>query len=436
MTTAEGASTELAGRDEHGLVDAAAPDISEVEVQLVTRRALILEAKAREARAYYNLAKSFSKTKMVKECYQWNGIEDPEHPKFDMGPVQNLAAAMMFGGKLGIDVEDAGLLVIMIKDQPSLEAKTMVALIRRWIDQRVAAGRTRPAVDGGDGIWEVEADDKHCVWAARRDGMEKSVEWNIARAERAGYTDDITLRSGGTKKSMYVTIPTEMLRARTQSEISRLMFSDVLRGLQYSAEELRMDELIERAVPVVHNRSGGKGMAALEQSFAGQPPLTVDGEIVADPPVGSPPEDIPLASAKDLSPVHITLGEAGITDREQKLVVLRKLADREIASSKELNVQEVADIMATFNRWKASKNLPEQLLALVQGKQAAPERATSTQLAKLRKTLREAGIETPQMLGWIGDVIGQQVTNINSLTEVDVLDCMKAATKKAEHAEG
>lgn len=416
-------------------------EVMQRETYFTTQRALRVEAKAREMKAYYQLAQSLSKTAMVKESYQWNGITNADHPKYDLKPVQNLAAAMMFGAKLGIEPEDAGLLVIMIKNSPSLEAKTMVGIIRSWCDKRVAQGRTKTYEEGGDWIWEVSASDKEVVWAARRDGDEKSCAWSIARADNAGYTEDIQTQNG-TRRSMYKSIPIEMLRARAQSEVARLLFSDVLRGMQYSAEEM---ELVERTVnrPVEQPVRPGKGMAALEQhvqqgghmaAYGGE---TIDGEVVApdSPPDAAQGEAGPVGGATEgqLTPVHIKLGEVGITERAEKLLALSALVDRKLTSSKQLTPGECAHIVAVLNQWKDQARA--NLLQLIAGDTSVmvppvpQEKASTGQLRKLINAYKKAGIVDQEMLDHITGVVGWTCDDINRLTEDDANDCInKLAT--------
>lgn len=424
-------------------------EVYERETFFTTQRAIRVEAKAREMKAYYNMALSLSKTTMVKECYQWNGITDKEHPQYDMSPVQNLAAAMMFGAKLGIEPEDAGLLVISIKGTPTLEAKTMVGIVRTWCDKRVAQGRTKPFNEGGDWIWEVSASETEVVWAARRDGDEKSCAWTITRADVAGYTDDIKTRNGN-RRSMYKTIPIEMLRARAQSEVARLQFSDVLRGMQYSAEEM---QLVERSVerPVQQVRPG-RGMAALEQHMGsgahlaayGGPGAVADAEVVNDPedphapPVepetaqeDSSPQEEPVTD-KELTPVHILLGEAGITERGDKLVVLGALVDNpELSSSKNLTHKEVAYVVSVLNQWKKAGVAHDNCRRLQQGQGGVdipPQPADKASTAQLRKVVngyKKAGVQGADMLEHISGVVGWNCDDINTLSEDDANDVLR-----------
>lgn len=439
MSTQDDTSTELE-QVEHAEIE-----VMERETYFTTQRALRVEAKAREMSAYYKLAQALSKTKMVKDTYQWNGITNTEHPQYDLSPVQNLAAAMMFGAKLGIEPEDAGLLVISIKGTPSLEAKTMVGIIRSWCDRRIAQGRTTTFREGGDWIWEVEADENHVIWAGRRDGDEKSCEWTMARADNAGYTDDFKT-SGGTKKSMYKTIPIEMLRARAQSEIARLLFSDVLRGMQYSAEEM---QLVERSAnrPVQQEVRPGRGMAALENHVQqgghlaayGGAGAVVDGEVAdGDTEGGSAPESAPsaqedagdvIATERDLTPLHIKLTECEVTERAAKINVLSALVDRELSSSKELTSKEVHHVIAVLNGWQRQKVAVERCAELAGTTADVPpeqtDKASTQLLRKMVTAYKKSGITGVKMLDHISGTVGYSCDDINVLSEDDVNDCIR-----------
>lgn len=445
-------------------LEMAQADVYRTEVQIVSQRAMMLEAKAREMQAYFKLAKAFAKTSMVRDEYQWNGDEE------EMKPVHNLCAAMMYGAKLGIEPEDAGLLIITINNSPGLESKTMVGIVRRWCDKRVAMGRTKPFNEGGDWIWEVAADDEHAVWAARRDGDEVSVEWTMARALNADLTSDdhkMKTRQGHWIKDMYGKFPVEMLRARAQSEVSRILFSDVLRGMQYSAEELR---LIERTVDVpIPAVQGGTGAAALERvlaenhgahmaTFRGDvrqgdivgPEQTEGGEQPSAPPDEAQTasedhspgnEEVPEYLAKLRQTLHILLtSDAKVTDRTKKLLVLGHLVGRALSTSKELSDDELADTIALLQKWKRGRVLAQNVVAILKGEplveadlppqQAPAERASMEQLKDLRALYRQHGLQGKEMLTHMADTLGWNVANINDLTDVDVQDCTRKLLAK------
>lgn len=436
-------------------------DVYRTEVQIVSHRAMMLEAKAREMQAYFKLAKAFAKTSMVRKEYQWDGDED------DMKPVHNLCAAMMYGAKLGIEPEDAGLLIITINDTPALEGKTMVGIVRRWCDTRVAAGRTKTFEEGGDGIWEVTADDEHAIWAARRDGHEVSCEWTMARAINADVTSDdhkMKTRQGNWIKDMYGKFPVEMLRARAQTEVARIQFSDVLRGMQYSAEELR---LVERTVNVpIPTVQGGTGAAALERvleqnhgdhmaTFHGDlrqgdvvdsEQTTEETHVVAGGPGSEPatedvaqdhdPEQVPDYLVKLRQTLHILLtSDAKVTDRNKKLKVLGNMVGRELSTSKELDDDELANTIGLLQTWKRGRVLGQNVVAILKGEplvevelppeQAPAERASMDQLKSLRALYRQHNLQGKDMLAHMTDTLGWNVANINDLTDVDVQDCTR-----------
>lgn len=432
------------------------PQVFVTETELVTARVVLLEAKAKEMAAYYRLAKNFSQTKMVRKEYRWNGIMDPERPGYDVGPIQNLCAAMMFGAKLGIEPEDAGLLVITINDSPSLESKTMLGIVRSWIDKRVAQGRTKTRDEGGDWVWEVEADEDHVVWAARRDGDEVSVEWTMERAIRADLTTEdhkMNTRNSGLITTMYGKFPIEMLRARCQSEILRIQFSDVLRGMQYSAEELRLVERTKQREAKAERPQGGKGAAALEAGLqrhhhsgfsgsggGGEAQDTTTAPTAAETADLPATEDVaqgePMANEKTLTHLHTILTNSGVAERSRKLTVISHIAHRALTSSKELTQEQAENVAATLQNWARDGEIEDRLVQLGvldppaapandPAAQAPPERASMKQLTDLRKLYRAKGYQTNQMMEHMEKVLGFKVNNVNDLTDVDVADCTR-----------
>lgn len=469
-------------------------EVLQAETVLRTRRALLLEAKADELKAYYKLAVGLSQTTMVNDCYQWHGDDD------DRSPVHNLAGAMMYAAKLGIAPEDAGREILNIKGTPALKAMRMVGIVRTWCDKRVAQGRSKTFAEGGDWIWEVESDENHCIWAGRRDGDEKSVEWTMVRADQAGYSEDVQLRNGrGVMKSKYKTIPVEMLRARAQSEMSRLQFSDVIGGMAYSLEELEMEQLVEQRQVRPVPQQGGRGMAALgaavsqdrpenhpdthRAGFTGtaSPGFVPDGHggvteaVVADGvqeaatvtpgddhdgPVpswaeeqadeaqvvdytggdpdgvaGDPEPEAGPAKEPDkkaLTLLHTTLSSAGFGDREKKLAIVGTMLGRPLASTKEMTDAELGHINHQLQRWNKDGEVRAKGLRLLGEVEDGSTRASTKELTELRKVCRDnLKISGQALLPHLSNVLGWPVDNINKLSSDDVAEAIRAAEAKS-----
>lgn len=192
--------------------------------------------------------------------------------------------------------------VFSIHGKPSIEAKDALGFIRAFIDRRIAAGQTSTGDKGGDDIWPVEEDQEHCVWASRRNGSVARSEWTMARATLAGYTARSNRKPN--EPSKYETNPIEMLRWKCVMELARLHWSDVLRGVQYSREELEAEasKIITEHRPVKRPAPEAKGIEGLREHRAamtsdttvGNPQTTViDGEAEPAPE----PEDKPVEPA-------------------------------------------------------------------------------------------------------------------------------------------
>lgn len=416
------------------------------ETQMVTHRAMLLEAQARELEAAYGIAKRMSKTKMVREEYQ---LKPPRgDDEVDMTPVYNLAVAIQFGGNLGMTPEQAGIRVFTVHGIPSVESKDMIGAVRNWIDRRRQNGLTGMPLDGGDDVWEVSADETSVIWQARRDGREVSSEWTIARATQAGYVAASRGRNASANtKGMYDKVPIEMLRAKCQAEVCRILFSDVLRGVQYSREELQLEErIVEKPVPtkvvaergadaleqMITSRAGmtGQGSATIVDAETDDAPVagtytTTDGETFNHEGEQAEPEpdddsEQRLASAEELTPMHTLLTEAKVTDRAEKLIVISTVLGRDVTSSKQLTPAEVKQVVAALKGW--GNDVRRACLDRID---EPDPRASMAQLTELRKAYREAGVSAKDLLGKLTDVLGWQVTNVNDLSEADVREAIR-----------
>lgn len=158
-------------------------------------------------------------------------------------------AAILYGAELGLNPIQSLQRVIPIHGMPSLEARTMVGLLK-------AAGyRIRT---------KSQSDESVTVEGEAPDGETYTSTWTIGRAKLAGYvptpvvenpdpnkeSDWLTVtKSGewGSKTSIlgnmkYVTDPQTMLKAKAQAETCRELAPDVLMGISYSREELESED--------------------------------------------------------------------------------------------------------------------------------------------------------------------------------------------------
>jgi hypothetical protein len=166
-------------------------------------------------------------------------------------------AAILYGAELGLNPIQSLQRVIPIHGMPSLEARTMVALLK----SRGYKIRTLEQSDTSVTVAGVDLD-----------GEEYQSTWTIDRATQAGYVPTIDDRTGkyrtnakgnliGNEK--YLTDPQTMLKAKAQAEVCRDMAPDILMGITYTREELESENFDGNVIQP-------------ETKAAAQQPVTVD----------------------------------------------------------------------------------------------------------------------------------------------------------------
>ena len=232
------------------------------------------------------------------------------------GKPEAAAAAILAGKSLGLDPMNALANIFVVSGRPSMYARTMAALV-------LQAGHT---------IRRVEATEQRVVYEGKRKGDTTftRVEWTIARAQKAGYTSN--------KK--YQTDPIGMLTAKCQAEICRVIAPDVLTGIAAtSVEEVELDDLGEQ-VPA--EAEAPKAKRTINRAKAPAPELpTVVHEAPQDEPVQEAPAEA-LATAAQLTKIHVILGKLGASDRESGLAELSTFTGRGIVTSKDLTKDEAS----------------------------------------------------------------------------------------------
>lgn len=168
------------------------------------------------------------------------------------------AAAILYGAELGLNPIQALQRVIPIHGMPSLEARTMVALLK----SRGYVVKTRS-----------QSDESVTVFGRDLDGDEYETTWTIERAKRAGYvprpsspdsqcrpdvdSDWVTVEKywDGKKKvsvvgnMKYITDPQAMLKAKGQAEVCREIAPEVLLGIGYTREDLESERWDDETSP-------------------------------------------------------------------------------------------------------------------------------------------------------------------------------------------
>lgn len=163
-------------------------------------------------------------------------------PKQYKGKPDDGAAAILYGAELGLNPIQSLQNVMVINGKPGVEARTMVAFLKTK----------------GYRVETVESSDKKVtVRGIAPDGHEETSTWTIDRAAQAGYTSN----------ALYKKIPQQMLYAKAATEVCRKLAPDVLLGIAYSTEELRLEQAVKAtATRVDRPARGSSGLrAALER---------------------------------------------------------------------------------------------------------------------------------------------------------------------------
>ncbi|AXQ62288.1 RecT-like ssDNA annealing protein [Gordonia phage TillyBobJoe] len=254
-------------------------------------------------------------------------------PAIYRGKPANGAAAILYGGELGLNPIQSLQQIFVVHGQPAIYARTMVALVK-------SHGYAIQTVESTDTSVTVRAGDP-------RTGETEESTWTYDRARRAGYTSN--------KK--YETDPQAMLYAKAATEVCRKIAPHVLLGIAYSREELEL----EQPQYVRNEAQATTGAAGLRQRLGA--PVSKPAEDVApaeapladEPPASeeSPAEEKKpaqkLITAAQLKRLHAMLGEAGLgNDRAGALAYMSDVVQREVTTSKELTSEEVQKVFESL----------------------------------------------------------------------------------------
>jgi hypothetical protein len=189
-------------------------------------------------------------------------------PSTMRGKVGDITACLLAGNELGLPPIAALKSMDVIHGTPGLRAHAMRALVQSH----------------GHEIELLESTDTYCRMRGRRQGAENWQEsvWTIARAQKAGFV---------AKNPNYKTQPENMLIARATGEISRLIASDALHGVPYTAEELRDSQprvtAVQAGAPVTAAEilsRRGPAPQAIEAAAEGTPQVQESTEATAEQP--------------------------------------------------------------------------------------------------------------------------------------------------------
>lgn len=329
------------------------------------------------------------------------------------------AVAILYGAEVGLNPQQAMHKVVVVHGMPTLEARTMVALLKRQ-GYRIRVTE--------------QSDDSVSVQGIDHDGDVFESTWTIDRAIRAGYVPTIDERTGKYKTNQngklignekYLTDPQAMLKAKAQAEVCRDMAPDVLLGISYTREELeseRWDDSALQSAPTSRSSAavtvdeimGNARVVVPEPEYAEEVPdaeVVADGYDTVDPepanaeptaePVAADPEPIPEAvpgpaAAEPEQPakpktakrkalekrLFPLLGLADISadkDREDRIIVYRDITKRpDVTSTDDLTDDQVSAVADQLFAWDQAGELADQITDILNSAALAEEAATTT----------------------------------------------------------
>lgn len=224
-----------------------------------------------------------------------------------MGKPGDATAAIIAGDELGMPPLSALRSIYVVHGTPAMYARTMRAL----------------ALAHGHEMWTELASDSKVIVCGRRRGSDKIErrEWTIQRAQKAGYTTN--------KK--YASNPQEMLQAKADAEVARLIAADVLAGIPYSVEDLELDQ--QQTVTVEPKRTVRRTAPKAEKPEPEEPALDPD-----------PADAEPMITEAQMKKLHASLNARGMS-RDEALAFATSLIGRDLTSSKELTKAEASQVI-------------------------------------------------------------------------------------------
>lgn len=249
-------------------------------------------------------------------------------PKHFAGKPEEAAAALMLGDELGLAPVSALRSIFVISGTPGMYARTMVALVQ----------------SRGHEVWTETETATKVVVAGRRAGSDKieRSEWTLDRARRAGYTQN--------KK--YEQTPEDMLYARAASTVCRRIAADVLSGIPYSVEELELEQPAKNAVK-------------LKRAKPTPPEPEVEAARPETPAVEPDSQESPYLNTSSAlaKAMFAALGDAGITDKDDRLGYVSSVVGRTVTSSKEMTEDDARRVLDALKELAESEVRDGEIVA-------------------------------------------------------------------------
>lgn len=320
---------------------------------------------------------------------------------------EDATAAILYGAELGLNPIQSLQRIIVIHGTPTIEARTMVALLKQHGYQI----RT-----------EATSDASVTVMGIGPDGQAEASTWTTERAIQAGYVptpskpdslkrptvegDWVTVTKtydGKSKTSIvgnmkYITDPQAMLYAKAAAEVCRKLAPDVLLGIAYTREDMESEGAFEEAQTPwrrdrVHAERPSRG-SLRDRSKTAPADEPVDAETVdvpAEPGQGggndvgegaelssganseTPPRDqgptgamSEAARRKWLNRMFALFGEVACTDRDEQIAVEKSISGREVLEHRDdLTDDELRIVVNQLNVWDKTGAIGAELTKIL-----------------------------------------------------------------------
>lgn len=239
-------------------------------------------------------------------------------PDIYRGKPMDATAAIIRGTALGFDPDGALEAFFVIHGKVGMYARAMIAV----------------AENVGCRVWEAEASDNSVTWQGTRpvDDKVETVTWTIQRAEKAGYVKS---------NAKYKTNPAEMLRAKCQTELARILAPGALMGM---VSEVEKDEV--RPIHATAERvAPSRGVTGLRDKLGVTPQQETQQETPsASQPVGEG-NAVAAASTSELNDMIALLGDAGHEGKDAVLSHVSTVLGRDVSATKELSSDDVTAVL-------------------------------------------------------------------------------------------
>lgn len=391
----------------------------------VVARQMLLDH-AENMQTAYQLAAKMVNTTMVPTRFQGSDKAD------------DATAAILYGSEIGLNPIQSLQRVIPIHGMPSIEARTMVALLtaRGYRVRTTEQSNTAVTVEGvapngetATSTWTMERAVLAGYCPIPVEGSQKRpwVKTDWQGEEKSGRNGKYYVVNGNMK---YITDPQAMLKAKAQSEVCRDLAPDVLMGISYSSEELsseRWDGTI--SVEPARQSAPSSGPITVDEIIGDEPPVEKpkrtrpsgtrprkpaaepaeepqDAEVFDAPSAPEPPAEpdaaAPAADAdpepapavadaerdKQIRKLFVLLAKAEISDREDRLTVYRRVFRRdEISSTNDLAMTDLDYLVGGLESHDRKGDLAEWANNLLN--EAALDEAAAASMAASEPTTTE-----------------------------------------------